>query len=60
MPADKKTPPEDYGDGPKIAVLVFLALLVGLGIRVFTSLRHSNDELNCVASGRTNCNQLDR
>jgi hypothetical protein len=59
MSTDKKTPKE-YGDGPKIAVLVFIALLVAGGIWVFNSLQSSNDMLNCVASGRTNCAPVSR
>lgn len=59
MGTDKKTPKE-YGDGPKIAVLVFIALLVIGAVWVFNSLQSSNDMLNCVASGRTNCAQINR
>ena len=55
----KSTPPRRHGDGPKIAALVFIALLVIGGVWVFTSLQNANDTLNCIASGRTNCNVLD-
>lgn len=60
MPPERKVPSGDHGDGPKIAALVFIALLVIAGIWVFNSLGSSNDELNCVASGRTNCDLLSR
>ena len=50
----------DGGDRSKIAALIFLALLVIGGIWLFESLSTANDKLNCVASGRRNCDQIDQ
>ncbi|GLS19952.1 hypothetical protein GCM10007874_29690 [Labrys miyagiensis] len=54
MPADKNKPPES-NDRATVAALIFVVLLVGACIWVFTELKEKNDELTCVASGRTNC-----
>ena len=54
MPADKNKPPE-RNDRAAIAALIFVVLLAGACIWVFSELKDKNDELNCVVSGRTNC-----
>ena len=54
MPAEKNKPPQS-NDRATIAALIFVVLLVGACIWVFTELKEKNDELTCVASGRTNC-----
>ena len=48
----------DSDDLRKIAVLVFVALLLAACIWVFETLKADNDLLNCVTSGRTNCEPL--
>ncbi|WP_454815660.1 hypothetical protein [Labrys neptuniae] len=51
-------PPMDSDDLRKIVVLVFVALLLAACIWVFETLKADNDLLNCVTSGRTNCEPL--
>lgn len=48
----------DSDDLRKIVVLVFVALLLAACIWVFETLKADNDLLNCVTSGRTNCEPL--
>jgi len=54
MPTDHQKSP-DPRDRATIAAFVFVALLVVACLWVFSELKDKNDELNCVASGRTNC-----
>jgi hypothetical protein len=52
-------PPEDESrDGANNAAIVFIIVLVAGGIWLFNKLNASNDTLNCVASGRTNCHEI--
>ncbi|WP_158813193.1 hypothetical protein [Methylocapsa sp. S129] len=52
-------PPEDENrDGANIAAVIFIIALVIGGIWLFNKLNSSNDMLNCVASGRTNCHPI--
>ena len=60
MPTDIKPPRENEDNRPKIIALVFVALLVIGGIWLFTSLNAANDKLNCVASGRRDCDHADQ
>jgi hypothetical protein len=49
---------EDPRTGPNLAAIaVALALFVG-GLWLFYALSDANDKLNCVVSGRTNCDQI--
>ena len=51
-------PEDESRDGVNIAVIVFVIVLVAGGIWLFNSLSAANDTLNCVASGRRNCNEI--
>ena len=57
--ADPNTPPDGNGSdrGNIAAVVVVIALVIG-GIWLFSKLSASNETLNCVASGRTNCHEF--
>jgi hypothetical protein len=57
MPTDIKPPQENENNRPKIVALVFVALLVVGCIWLFNSLNAANDKLNCVASGRRDCDR---
>jgi hypothetical protein len=54
------SPPNPSPDGPKIAAIIFVALLVVGCLWLFNALSAANDKLNCVASGRTNCDEMSR
>lgn len=50
-------------DGPNraiVAAIIFVALIVIGSVWLFEKLSAANDELNCVAAGRRNCQQIDR
>jgi hypothetical protein len=50
-----EAPEERNSSRANIAALVFIALLVALGIWLFNKLDDANSTLNCMASGRRNC-----
>ncbi|HLH49736.1 MAG TPA: hypothetical protein VKV96_10375 [Roseiarcus sp.] len=57
--------PHDHqpDEGPNravIAAVIFVALIVLGGVWLFEKLSAANDALNCVASGRRNCQQIDQ
>jgi hypothetical protein len=60
MPTDIKPPRENESSRPKIVALVFVALLIAGCLWVFHSLNSANDKLNCVASGRRDCDHADQ
>lgn len=43
-----------------IAAIIFVVLIVAGCVWLFENLRQANDELNCVASGRHNCQQINQ
>jgi len=43
-----------------VAAIVFVVLIVLGCVWLFERLSRANDELNCVASGRRNCQQTDQ
>ena len=54
---------QKHDQGPtraSVAAIIFIVLLVAGCVWLFEKLGAANDELNCVASGRRNCDQLDR
>ncbi len=57
MPIDNKGP-RDPGDRATIAAFIFVVLLVLACIWVFSELKSNNDLLNCVTSGRKNCEPI--
>jgi hypothetical protein len=48
------------GNRASIAAIIFVVLIVAGCVWLFKSLGRANDELNCVASGRHNCQQIDQ
>jgi hypothetical protein len=60
MPTEIKPPQENENNRPKVVALVFVALLVVGCVWLFNSLNAANDKLNCVASGRRDCDQIGR
>lgn len=56
----KRQPDDDNRDGANIAAVIFVVVLVIGAIWVFNRLNSANETLNCVASGRTNCNEIAR
>jgi hypothetical protein len=48
------------GNRASIAAIIFVVLIVAGCVWLFEKLSRANDELNCVASGRRNCQQIDR
>ena len=51
---------EGGGSRASIAAIIFVVLIVAGCVWLFKSLGRANDELNCVASGRHNCQQTDQ
>ena len=43
-----------------VAAIIFVVLIVAGCVWLFEKLGRANDELNCVASGRRNCQQIDQ
>ncbi len=43
-----------------VAAIIFVVLIVAGCVWLFKNLSQANDELNCVASGRHNCEQINR
>jgi hypothetical protein len=60
VPTNIKPPRENDNNRPKIAAIVFVALLVVGCIWLFESLSSANDKLNCVSSGRRDCDHADQ
>ncbi|WP_158813702.1 hypothetical protein [Methylocapsa sp. S129] len=58
MKGPDKPPEYENRDGANIAAIVVVVVLVIGGIWLFNKLNSSNDLLNCVASGRTNCHEF--
>jgi heme/copper-type cytochrome/quinol oxidase subunit 4 len=48
------------GNRASIAAIIFVILIVAGCVWLFEKLSRANDELNCVASGRHNCEQIDQ
>jgi heme/copper-type cytochrome/quinol oxidase subunit 4 len=54
---------DKHGQSPSrasIAAIIFVVLIVAGCVWLFEKLSAANDELNCVASGRRNCDQLNQ
>jgi hypothetical protein len=60
VPTSLKSPQDDPGNRPNVAAIIFVALLVVGCIWLFNKLNSANNALNCVASGRHNCDQTDQ
>ena len=48
------------GNRATVAAVIFVVLIVVGCVWLFERLGRANDELNCVAAGRRNCEQLNR
>jgi len=53
-------PDDDPGNRPNVAAIIFVVVLALGCIWLFNRLSSANDALNCVASGRHDCDQRDR
>ena len=54
---------QQHDEGPNratIAAIIFVALIVVGCVWLFEKLSAANDALNCVTSGRRNCQQIDQ
>jgi hypothetical protein len=49
---------EGGGNRASVAAIIFVVLIVAGCVWLFEKLGRANDELNCVASGRRNCQQI--
>lgn len=54
-------PPDDnHSGGVNVAAVIFVIILVLGCVWLVHKLTSANDALNCVASGRRNCDQISR
>jgi hypothetical protein len=57
--SDDERKSEGAGNRASVAAIIFVVLIVAGCVWLFEKLGRANDELNCVASGRRNCQQID-
>ena len=57
---DEQRNVEGGANRASVAAIIFVVLIVAGCVWLFEKLGRANDELNCVASGRRNCQQIDQ
>jgi hypothetical protein len=60
MPTNLPPSEHDPRSGPNVAAIVVVVALVLGCLWLFHALSSANSKLNCVASGRHNCDQADQ
>jgi hypothetical protein len=60
MPTNLPPSENDPRSGPNVAAIVVVVALVLGCLWLFYALSNANSKLNCIASGRRNCDQIDQ
>jgi hypothetical protein len=60
MPTELPPPRDDQTNRSNLAAIIIVIVLVVGGVWLFHALNAANDKLNCVASGRRDCDHADQ